>query len=260
MHGIKGNHHTRILPPSVSELRDAAYAGDFFRIINAQNETGGTAPTIDTTEGYANDRISRLEHIGRTVTSNNGVYSIQEDVNHSDSSRDTSTTPTSGTALTSEESDEDDCETLPRLFILSASDEDGIGRITQVYQRHFDNLPLRSVARKQYIDGLSYTLNVRRTSLTWRSFVVLNPHQDLSCFQEALKAPTRSKISPHLSFVFSGQGAQWPRMGRELLAYPVFTSSLRVSQQILSEFGCSWLLLGSCCFLIGVLSLTNICR
>ena len=48
-----------------------------------------------------------------------------------------------------------------------------------------------------------------------------------------------------LAFVFTGQGAQWYAMGRELIAvYPAFGHSLETTDLCLRELGACWSLLG----------------
>ncbi|RCI10836.1 hypothetical protein L249_5248 [Ophiocordyceps polyrhachis-furcata BCC 54312] len=44
-------------------------------------------------------------------------------------------------------------------------------------------------------------------------------------------------------FVFTGSGAQWFSMGRELLAYDVFRTSLETSGRLLEGMGCGWSLI-----------------
>ena len=57
--------------------------------------------------------------------------------------------------------------------------------------------------------------------------------------------PRRSSKRPRLGFVFTGQGAQWHAMGRELIdQYPVFKATLIEVERQLKSFGASWSLLG----------------
>ena len=53
----------------------------------------------------------------------------------------------------------------------------------------------------------------------------------------------RSRSAPVISFVFTGQGAQWAGMGRELLGYPVFRTSLEQATKYMQGLGCTWSLI-----------------
>ncbi|KJS53410.1 hypothetical protein VM98_25440, partial [Streptomyces rubellomurinus subsp. indigoferus] len=53
---------------------------------------------------------------------------------------------------------------------------------------------------------------------------------------EALRAATAARVGeerPRLAYVFSGHGAQWPGMGRDLLAQPVFRAALEEADRAL---------------------------
>nr|CEG02761.1 unnamed protein product [Fusarium pseudograminearum CS3487] len=49
------------------------------------------------------------------------------------------------------------------------------------------------------------------------------------------------QIAPRIGFVFSGQGAQYPRMGQSLLrTWPTFTSSMKRAVECVKACGSSW--------------------
>lgn len=56
---------------------------------------------------------------------------------------------------------------------------------------------------------------------------------------DCLKA-TRANQSRQVAFVFTGQGAQYARMGEELFKYPYFKDSLIDSETELYKLGCRW--------------------
>jgi acyl transferase domain-containing protein len=45
---------------------------------------------------------------------------------------------------------------------------------------------------------------------------------------------------PSLVMIFTGQGAQWPRMGRELRSNPVFSSTIKSLDNYLHNLGAAW--------------------
>lgn len=62
---------------------------------------------------------------------------------------------------------------------------------------------------------------------------------DLDC----LKA-TKADASHKVAFVFTGQGAQYPQMGKELLTYPCYKDNLLDSEKQPRILGCPWSLTG----------------
>ena len=94
------------------------------------------------------------------------------------------------------------------------------------------------------IRDLPFTLATRRSVLPWRHTFVAATHQDL--LSSLNTKPRTSRAFNHclVTFVFTGQGAQWYAMGRELIATSmVFRKSLLDSNRILQELGTSWSLL-----------------
>ena len=136
----------------------------------------------------------------------------------------------------------DNTRVRAKLIVWSATDERGLSRLTTAYNQYFNRLSLNSGERTLYLDTLAYTLNTRRTSLSWKSFVIADSIEKLQ--NTTWSKPTRSTIGPKLTFVFTGQGAQWHAMGRELLTYPIFRSSLDSAQAYFEELGSEWSLLG----------------
>ena len=133
-------------------------------------------------------------------------------------------------------------EVLSKLLVWSAADEEGLYRLSNLYSHYFKKL-LR--VNERFVDNLGFTLNTRRSSLAWKSFIVVRSFDDLSSLNQAISKPIRATVTrPRLGFVFTGQGAQWYGMGRELLRYPVFKSSLLRSQTLLRDIACEWFLLG----------------
>ncbi|KAF4345876.1 polyketide synthase [Fusarium beomiforme] len=90
--------------------------------------------------------------------------------------------------------------------------------------------------------GLALTLATRRSILPWKSFIVAGDMDELLVQLSSSEfKPVRSLNKPRLAFVFTGQGAQWPGMGRELFAYPVFRASIVAADHYLKhELGCPW--------------------
>ncbi len=82
---------------------------------------------------------------------------------------------------------------------------------------------------------------LRRSSLPWKSFALVSCTNDLKKLDRIISPARKSSLAePGLVFVFTGQGAQWAGMGKELNIFPVFQTSLQKSEKALSAMGCPW--------------------
>ncbi|ORY57229.1 uncharacterized protein BCR38DRAFT_461375 [Pseudomassariella vexata] len=128
----------------------------------------------------------------------------------------------------------------PRMFVLSANDEHSLKSLITSYAVHVGSLSQKTTA--VYLDQLSYTLASRRSLLPWREAFVASSLSELS---EKLCAGDgtllRSSEPSGLGFVFTGQGAQWCRMGAELMeGYPVFSNTMMAAEKHLRSLGSRW--------------------
>ncbi|KAL2139934.1 hypothetical protein VTI28DRAFT_4479 [Corynascus sepedonium] len=138
----------------------------------------------------------------------------------------------------------DHARKLQRLFVVSANDEaaaiKSMNRLVVFVEQHpeaFQNTLFRDVA---------YTLGQRRSHLSWRIGVVASSLSDLSRMFNAsdVKPSHASSLPPRVAFVYTGQGAQWHAMGRELSkSHPVFSNILRAADACLLELGADFSLL-----------------
>lgn len=132
---------------------------------------------------------------------------------------------------------------FPKILVFSAMDEKSLKRLSSLYDRYFANLNPTNGSDGNF-DTLVHTLNNRRSSLLWRSFALARSFSELQSQGLKLSRPMKKTSNPGLAFCFTGQGAQWFAMGRELLSFPVFRNSLEDMDAYLSSLGCSWALLG----------------
>ena len=131
-----------------------------------------------------------------------------------------------------------------KLFVLSAFDEvSGKAQAKRLAAYLRDR---QGVLNRELLDDLAFTLAKRRSILSYRAAVSVSSVSQLIDtidgediqYLKATKAPT-------LGFVFTGQGAQWHAMGRELIeVYPVFRRSLVMAGKYIKIFGAPWSLLG----------------
>jgi acyl transferase domain-containing protein len=140
----------------------------------------------------------------------------------------------------------DPVECPPKLIPFSAFDEEGCNRAAKIHAEFLGARPDSTPSSKSstYLNDLAHTMS-QRSKLAWRSHVLARSLVDLETRLAApLPKPLRARTSVNVAFVFTGQGAQWYGMGRELLCYSVFRESLAACRDYLkNECGCSWDLL-----------------
>jgi acyl transferase domain-containing protein len=140
----------------------------------------------------------------------------------------------------------------PKLLVWSAADKGGIQRIVDAYRDWWSGtkpdsgLRCDKQADFELLADLAFTLGNHRSHLLWRSWAVVDSPTQLSNLQEHVSAPTRSSpdTPPRLGFVFTGQGAQWFAMGRELMRFDSFRAELIRAGCYLEGLGCSWSVMG----------------
>lgn len=136
----------------------------------------------------------------------------------------------------------------PKLLVWSSHEQLGVERTSAMYGEYLANRlaeDLDAKDEKGLFARFAYTLASRRSILPWKSFAVAASCREASeKFQDSPIKPVRSAKLPKLGFVFTGQGAQWYAMGRELYAHQVFKESLQAASSHLVSIGCPWSLLG----------------
>ncbi|OAQ57609.1 polyketide synthase [Pochonia chlamydosporia 170] len=139
----------------------------------------------------------------------------------------------------------------PKLFLWTSNEQEGTHRNSKIYadyllaklESDLSEKDKRTVLRK-----FARTLALRRSILPWRTFAVVDSLEDAvaqlaDVVVKPLRVTSNSGAAPKLGFVFTGQGAQWFAMGRELCAYPAFQESLQAASVYLVSIGSSWSLM-----------------
>jgi acyl transferase domain-containing protein len=112
------------------------------------------------------------------------------------------------------------------LLLFSAHDKAALQR----------NFAVHSEAVKSYdLLDVAYTLGNRRTAFASRGYTVVSPVTQRESSLGSLSV-AESKKPATIGYVFTGQGAQWARMGAELMNYyPSFLHSIRRLDLALEE-------------------------
>ncbi|CAG7923142.1 unnamed protein product [Penicillium olsonii] len=92
--------------------------------------------------------------------------------------------------------------TSPELLVYSANTEKSLKEMVAIYKAWIRKNPGR-------ISDLAFTLANKREHLTHRAFSVASLIGPLTTSQ-----PSKCRETPNIVMVFTGQGAQWPQMGR----------------------------------------------
>ncbi|KAE8326598.1 hypothetical protein BDV39DRAFT_193445 [Aspergillus sergii] len=126
-----------------------------------------------------------------------------------------------------------------RLLVVSAKDEHVHEKMKKQHS---------SKDTESFLQNLVYTLGQRRTVFPWVAAYPVPITQGLDGVAKVLETPkfrpSRPSQSPRIGMVFTGQGAQWYAMGRELTTtYPVFKASLEEADRHLRDLGADWSLM-----------------
>lgn len=130
-----------------------------------------------------------------------------------------------------------------RIYLLSAKDENSGKKYAQQLGAYLEENSTPS--EHELMGSLARTLE-RRSLLPMRAAVVAEDIRELATYLLKVGLPfSRSSKKLNVAFVFTGQGAQWAGMGRELIgSYPVFQKALTAAEECLRSFGAQWSLIG----------------
>ncbi|KAG9237456.1 putative polyketide synthase [Amylocarpus encephaloides] len=130
-----------------------------------------------------------------------------------------------------------------RIFVLSANDKTALENQMNAVTIYLEQRP--EVFQNSLLPNLAYTLGQRRSTLSYKLAIPARSSAELiPALASSSVTQFRSMTEPRLGFIFTGQGAQWHAMGKELLdAYPVFASTIERIDRCLSELGATFSLL-----------------
>ena len=131
-------------------------------------------------------------------------------------------------------------ETSTQLILASANTQDSL-------RRHIDNLGAYIAEHPAAASDVAHTLAVHREHLPQRAFMLVGGDGSVAQTSPLAKIPT---TQADIIMVFSGQGAQWPQMGKDLLERDQeFSGYIAEMDEILASLICppSWTIRGKNC-------------
>jgi acyl transferase domain-containing protein len=124
--------------------------------------------------------------------------------------------------------DETEDSERPYTILLSANDLTTLHANIKALSNNLFNPRV-----KVNLNDLAYTLSEKRSKLYHRAYVVA---KNTSFDESSFTIGKKSSETPRIGFLFTGQGAQWPQMGKDLLQYfPWTISILKELDQVLAS-------------------------
>jgi acyl transferase domain-containing protein len=112
----------------------------------------------------------------------------------------------------------------PQLLLYSSNDQRSTNELVRQHEEYADSNP-------ESAQGLAYTLAHRRDQKSYRAFSIRT--NGLSAL---VSSPIKTKHTPKVVLVFTGQGAQWAQMGIDLLTrFQSFVQDIKTMQSALTN-------------------------
>lgn len=230
-HGLTGNHCTTSSAPSKEDLDALIRGAEGFAApshLNGDEDSSqeSDSATSTTEKGSATPPTPLTENESNTPPAKKGDTQVEDDLHERSRQRNWTST--------------DQIPTPPQLIGVSAFDEAGVSRNAEAQVNH-----LRSLTRyaPSFAQDYSFTMN-RRSQFGWRGSLIAGHASELIEKLENVKTKVLRARGPiSIAYVFTGQGAQYPTMSRELFIYSVFRESMTQASQFFASLGATWSLL-----------------
>ncbi|KAL4864447.1 acyl transferase/acyl hydrolase/lysophospholipase [Aspergillus spectabilis] len=122
-----------------------------------------------------------------------------------------------------------------RIFMLSAPDETSIAHQIRALREYVEE---KEEVTDEWMSSLAFTLNECRPTHLYRTSVIADSVSKVKSRLSSRLKIHKASTAPVIGFVFTGQGAQWPGMGKDLLeTYPVFRQSMERANYYMMRLG-----------------------
>jgi acyl transferase domain-containing protein/NADPH:quinone reductase-like Zn-dependent oxidoreductase len=127
-----------------------------------------------------------------------------------------------------------------KLYVMTANDKNALAEVMKNVVIYLEQRP--EIFQMDLTSNLAYTLGQRRSLLQYRAAVpAANSFELIEAINGDKFTPGKEVEPLRLGFIFTGQGAQWFAMGRELYEqYPVFTDSIERANRCMAALGAGW--------------------
>jgi acyl transferase domain-containing protein len=132
-----------------------------------------------------------------------------------------------------------------KLFVLSANDKNALEVLMKNIGIYLEQRP--EIFQDNLMSNIAYTLGQRRSLLQWRVAIPASSSFDLiQSLNSGKTTPMRGEVEGlRIGFIFTGQGAQYHNMGRELYEqYPTYSRTMDACDRYLISLGAPFSLLG----------------
>ncbi|KAK8098575.1 polyketide synthase [Apiospora kogelbergensis] len=130
-----------------------------------------------------------------------------------------------------------------KLFAVTANSESSLKKQAKQLGIYIEKHP--EIFQSSLFRDMAYTLGQRRTHLPYRLALPAKTLEDLEKALNSSAIPNRPTTrEPKLAFVYTGQGAQWAKMGAALLeSHVVFSDTVQAADDVLQKVGAGFSLL-----------------
>ncbi|KAJ5938265.1 type I iterative polyketide synthase [Penicillium verhagenii] len=141
------------------------------------------------------------------------------------------------------EDPDDDLDPAHKLFLISANDKESLKTRIRDFGVYFEQRP--EVFERSLFGNFAHTLGSKLSHLAYRVALSATSLDELGIRLAQLKSnSTRVLAAPTISFVFTGQGAQWAQMGMPLMKeYGVFAEAMERADEFLRHLGADFSLI-----------------